>query len=476
MVRRRLFSVNDHFYQGKPRYFIAECSNYSCFCVHVEGVQNTSCRSYLLFFVSKQRRLFKFIQPRTQLVATQCGVVKRIFFSTGELSGDLQGSILIRALTREALSRNVVVKLYGLGGSLMKQEGLELLQDTSKISSIGLIEAVPHLWASWSMIQNAIERVIEDPPDIAILIDYVGPNLQLASKLRKIFPGLPIVYYIAPQEWVWGYANQKVPFLLRYVESIGEICDKVYSIFPAEHAYYQRHQIASEYVGHPLFSSDWKKGNETNQKRARESLQLALDAVVIALVPASREQEIRYILPIMAQAAKHIQDQLVDEDVVFIVPCSRDDFRAKIQQQLTRSGVSQFRIYDKTSSSIVIAAANLCIMKSGTVNLEAVAMQVPQLVLYRLSNWSAWLGRNVLGLQIPFIASPNCVEMRLVVPELVQENATAENVSKAALNLLRTKHEQQRMLTDYERIAKVLHCPEGTSRAAKSMFELMQTD
>ncbi|GJQ14931.1 hypothetical protein GpartN1_g6722.t1 [Galdieria partita] len=475
-----MFAVNGYFSQTEAKirhfHFAHRSSLSSCFCVYIYKIRNTSCRVYSLV-VSNQRRSLKFVSPRIRIAATaQCGEVKRIFLSTGELSGDLQGSILIRALKREALSQNIAVKFYGLGGYLMKQEGLELLQDTSKVSSIGLIEALPYLWDSWNMIHKAIERVIDDPPDIVILIDYVGPNIQLATKLRRIFPGLPIVYYIAPQEWVWGYANQKVPFLLRYVATISEICDKVYSIFPAEHAYYQRHQVVSEYIGHPLFSSDWKIWNETDQRKARESLQLPLDGVVIALVPASREQEIRYILPVMAQAAKYIQDQLGDENIVFIVPCSRDDFRVKIQQQLANNGVSRFRIYDKTHSSIVIAAANLCIMKSGTVNLEAVAMQVPQVVLYRLSNWSAWLGRNILGLRIPFIASPNCVEMRQVVPELVQENATAENVSRAALDLLRTKHEQQRMLTDYERIVKVLHCSEGTSRAAKSMFELMQTD
>lgn len=247
----------------------------------------------------------------------------------------------------------------------------------------------------------------------------------------------------------------------------------MYSIFPAEHAYYQRHQIASEYIGHPIFSSEWKKYNETNQTKAREVLQLPLDALIIALVPASRKQEIRYILPIMAQAAKYIQDHLVDKDIIFIVPCSRDDFRAEIQQHLTTNGISKFHIYDKASSSLVIAAANLCLMKSGTVNLEAVVMQVPQVVLYRLSEWSAWFARNVLGLHIPFIAAPNCVEMRQVVPELVQENATAENVAKAALHLLSSKLEQQRMLSEYERISKLLYAPGGVIPAAKSMFDLI---
>jgi len=304
------------------------------------------------------------------------------------------------------------------------------------------------------------------------LIDYIGPNIQLAHQLRKIFPGLPIVYYIAPQEWVWGYAQQKVPFLLRYVTKIGELCDKVYSIFPAEHEYYQKHQIASEYVGHPLFSScEYNDSTTISQRQARQLLQLSLDALIIALVPASRMQEMKYILPIMAKAAKYIQDQL-DENVIFIVPCSRDDFRHEIQRQLEMNSIAKFHIFQQTNACVVIAAANLCIMKSGTVNLEAVAMQVPQIVLYRLSDWSAWIARNILGLHIPFIASPNCVEMRPVVPEWIQENASAENVAKSALQLLHSKQEQQRMLTEYERIASLLRFPQGPNRAAKSMLQL----
>jgi len=135
-----------------------------CFCVLVNRIQNTPCRSYDRLAVSYRSRPFP---CRVLMVASHRGgsrVVKRIFFSTGELSGDLQGSILIRALKQEAENRNVLLQLYGLGGPLMKQEGLQLLQDTSKVSSIGLIEAFPHLWTSWNMIQKAIQQAIDDPP------------------------------------------------------------------------------------------------------------------------------------------------------------------------------------------------------------------------------------------------------------------------------------------------------------------------
>eukprot|EP00871_Galdieria_phlegrea_P003364 jgi/Galph1/4028/GphlegSOOS_G2664.1 len=408
---------------------------------------------------------------KLQVFASDHVTTKRIFISTGELSGDLQGSILIRALKEEAVLRNIKLQLYGLGGQLMQQEGLELILNTSKISSIGLIEAIPFLWSSLLMKNRTLQHLILDPPDVAILIDYAGPNLEIAPRIRNIFPGIPMLYYIAPQEWVWGYNNQKVPSFLCYTTLIRQLCSKIYAVFPAEHDYYRQHGINSEYIGHPLFSS--LKHTKLTRLEARKQLGIASNELVIALVPASRQQELKYILPVTLKAAKMIQQVLHGKQILFVIPCSRSDFKYAIQSQATQVGLSNFSIYDHSLSTVVIASADLCIMKSGTVNLEAVAWSVPQVVLYRLSDWTAWLAKHVLHLQVPFIAAPNCVEMQTVVPEFVQESATAEHIAETACKLLQDEKERQEMIRGYERISSLLYNPDSAGQAAKSILDIV---
>ena len=127
----------------------------------------------------------------------------RLLISTGEVSGDLQGSFLINALQSEAAKRSCPLDLIAIGGPRMQAAGAELIADTAPIGSIGLLEAMPLVWPTLKT-QKRVESFLKDrPPDAVVLIDYMGPNIRLGNKLRKTQPNIPIIYYIAPQEWAW---------------------------------------------------------------------------------------------------------------------------------------------------------------------------------------------------------------------------------------------------------------------------------
>ena len=151
----------------------------------------------------------------------------RIFISTGEVSGDLQGSLLARALKEQAISQNLDLELVGLGGERMASAGLTLLANTAAIGSVGLTESLRFIIPTWKIQQEVKRYLKSNPIDLLVLIDYMGPNLTIASFLRKTYPNLPIVYYIAPQAWIWSPTKKET-------EQIMAVTDRLLAIFPGE--------------------------------------------------------------------------------------------------------------------------------------------------------------------------------------------------------------------------------------------------
>lgn len=154
-----------------------------------------------------------------------------IFISTGEVSGDFQGAALAQAIYREAKQQNIPLTIRALGGEKMAAAGVNLLGNTAGIGSIGLLEALPFILPSFLLQQKVKQYLQQTPPDLAILIDYVTPNIAMGQFIKRHL-GIPIVYYIAPQEWVWEFQNNS--------QLITSFTDRILAIFPAEAQYYQK--------------------------------------------------------------------------------------------------------------------------------------------------------------------------------------------------------------------------------------------
>ncbi len=384
----------------------------------------------------------------------------KIFISTGEVSGDLQGALLIAALKRQAANRGWALEVVATGGDRMAAAGATLLGNTSAIGAVGIFESWPYLIPTLRLQGRVKQYLRNHPPDLAILIDYMGPNLAIGSYLRESLPKLPIVYYIAPQQWVWG------AFLERDTRRILAVCDRLLAIFPAEAKFYQRYGGDVTWVGHPLID---RMAQAPDRQQARATLQLNAEDTVITLLPASRKQELRYLLPVMLEAAQQIQAKL--PAVKFLIPASLPQFQQMIRQAIAPYLISNIRI--TAESQTAIAASDLAITKSGTVNLEIALMNVPQVVLYRLNPVTAWIAQHLLKFSAPFISPVNLVEMRSVVPELLQQQATPEAVVAAALPLLREEARRSQMLADYQSVRQSLGEPGVCDRAASVMLDML---
>lgn len=383
---------------------------------------------------------------------------RSIFISTGEVSGDWHGAILIEALRERAALRGIELEIVGLGGDRMAATGANLLGNTVGIGSIGAVEAIPYILPTIRLQENAKKLLKKNPPDVAVLIDYMMPNQGMGYFAKRVL-NIPVVYYIAPQEWVWSFNDKNT-------KAIAAFTDKLLAIFPQEAVYYEKQGTNVQWVGHPFVDLMAKIPDRSN---ARKILGIAEDELVVTLLPASRTQELKDVMPIILKAAKIIQAKL--PHVKFWLPLSLERYRPAVEKLLAEYEINATIISGQ--SQIAISAADLVLSKSGTVNLETALLNVPQVILYRVSAITAWIARHIVKLQLPFISPVNLVNMESVVPEFVQNEAIPEAIAASALDLLTNPQSRQTMLDGYARVRKSLGDTGAINRVADSIIDYL---
>ncbi len=384
----------------------------------------------------------------------------RIFISTGEVSGDLQGSLLITALKRQAVAMGLELEILALGGEKMQEAGAILLGNTSSIGSMGILEGLPYVLPTLQVQRRAIASLKQNPPDLVVLIDYMSPNLGIGTFMQQNLPHVPVVYYIAPQEWAWSLN-------LRNTNRIVGFTDKLLAIFPEEARYYRQQGAEVSWVGHPLVD---RMQDAPSRQAARTTLGIPPEQIAIALLPASRRQELKYLLPVIFEAAQTIQAKL--PEVHFWIPLSLEIYRQPIEEAIERYGLQATVLSGQQKE--VFAAADLAISKSGTVNLELALLNVPQVVVYRLNPMTAWIARQFLKGSITFASPPNLVVMKPIVPEFLQEEATPENIIEAAMELLLNSSRRQQTLADYREMQRNLGEIGVCDRAAQEILGMLR--
>ena len=386
----------------------------------------------------------------------------RVLISTGEVSGDLQGGLLVEALYRQAALRDLPLEVMALGGQRMQAAGAELLADTAPMGAIGLWEALPLVLPTLKL-QAKVNRVLKQrPPEAVVLIDYMGANVRLGKRLRRELPSVPITYYIAPQEWAWRMNDGGTSSLLAFT-------DRILAIFPEEASFYAAHGAEVTWVGHPLL--DLASRRPERQEACR---QLGLDPSgrLLLLLPASRPQELRYLMPVLAKVAAALQAR--DPSLAVIVPAGLQRFERPLAEALAEAGVRGRVISADEADALkpaLFAAADLALGKSGTVNLELALQGVPQVVGYRVSRLTAWVAKNVLRFQVDHISPVNLLLKERLVPELLQADFTVEGFLQQAVPLLEDGQARQHMLDGYRRLRDTLGTSGVTDRAAGAILD-----
>jgi len=338
--------------------------------------------------------------------------MRRLLISTGEVSGDLQGGLLVQALHDEAQSRGLELEVVALGGERMRKAGATLLANTTAMGAIGLWEALPLVWPTLQIQRRVDQWLRESPPDGVVLIDYMGANVNLGVKVKRRLPGTPILYYIAPQEWAFRVGEGGTTRLIGFT-------DRILAIFPEEARFYGSRGADVTWVGHPLIDT---LSQLPSRDEARAALGLQPGQRLLLLFPASRQQELRYLLPTLAQAAAELQRRCPGLQVM--VPAGQASFEPVLRDLLEQAGV-QARVIPAAEADglrpVLCAAADLALNKSGTVNLELALRGVPQVVAYRVSRPTAWVAKTILRFHVDHISPVNLVVGERLVPELLQD-------------------------------------------------------
>ena len=386
---------------------------------------------------------------------------KKIFISTGEVSGDLHGSLLSRALFDEAKKYSIDLEICGLGGKRMREEGVEILKDTTSISAIGIWEALPLILPTLKIQKKFYKLIKNHPPNCLILIDYMGPNIKIGTKLKNSKTNIPIYYYIAPQEWAWRVGNNTTTDLINF-------SDKIFAIFKQEANFYKRRGGNVLWVGHPMI--DLTKKLPT-KRESRKVLKLNSNQNILLLMPASRPQELRYILPTFMKTAKKLQEKY--PNLIVYIPSCRKVFDERFRGALKKYQVKGEVISEKNNAELrpyIYSLTKLALSKSGTVNMELALYGIPQIVGYRVSRVTAFIAKKILNFKVKFISPVNLLVKKLIIPEFVQKNFDDKKIFSKACKLLDRTSEKIKIKKGYALLKRELGEKGVVERAAKEII------
>ena len=370
----------------------------------------------------------------------------RILLVAGEASGDAHGADLVSVLK----ARQPQLDIFGVGGPALRAAGMQTLVDAAAIAGMGLFEAADKLTALLRT-YRALTRILRaHPPDLLVLIDFPEFNLRLAKVAKHV--NVPVFYYISPQVWAWRKKR---------VHTIAKWVDLLAAVFPFEPDFYSAHGCSVEFVGHPLV------GRVRPTRSRADTLRLYhLNPVrkTIALLPGSRTQEVRYLLPPLLQATT-----VLGEGYQFILAVASTLDRAQIETTV-RAHSAVIRVVQGDTYNIA-HAADLAVVASGTATLEVALLERPMVIVYRLAPVTYALAR--LFVRVPFIGMPNLIAERQVVPELIQSAVTPERIATEAQRLLTDAQAYSVAQDGLREVRARLGQPGAAKRTADLIFNLL---
>ncbi|WP_404344712.1 lipid-A-disaccharide synthase [Vreelandella venusta] len=335
--------------------------------------------------------------------------LQRVYLVAGELSGDILGA----GLMRELRARHPTVEFRGMGGPRMEAQGLESRFPLETLSVMGLVEVLKHLPELLSVRRTLREEALAWQPDIMIGIDAPDFNIGLEKQLREA--GLKTAHYVSPSVWAWRQGR---------VKKIAKAVDLMLTLLPFEADFYHRHQVPVSFVGHPLAD---ELPLENDRDGARQALGLAPDTPVLALLPGSRGNEIRFMGATFLDAVTLLCQRHPSLQVV--IPAATAQRHTELSQLLANyPALTQQVTLLEGQAREAMVASDAVLLTSGTAALEAMLCHRAMLVAYKMAPATHWLAKRLVKTQ--WISLPNLIAQESVVPELIQHAATPEAIAE----------------------------------------------
>jgi lipid-A-disaccharide synthase len=377
----------------------------------------------------------------------------RLGIIAGEASGDILGAELICALKKRCPD----LEVYGIGGDEMRQAGCESLFPMEKLSVMGIAEIIKRLPELIRIRRKVFQYFKQNPPDLFIGIDAPDFNLTLEEKLKKC--GIPTVHYVSPSVWAWRRGRLK---------KIGRAVDLMLTLFPHETEFYHQHShITAKFVGHPLAD---KISLHNPKTEGKIKLNLSPTQPVIAILPGSRANEIHYLAEIFIRTAQQCLKRF--PNLQFISPMINSERQKQFTKILEKIAPQLPIALINQQSREAMKAADVILLASGTATLEAMLINRPMVVAYRMSPITYLIAK--LLIKTRYIALPNLLTHRQLVPEFIQKNATVENLSTAVIYFL----ENKKTIETVQKTFHDLHLNmkmNASEKAAEAILELLQS-
>ncbi len=368
----------------------------------------------------------------------------RIGIVAGEASGDLLGAGLIAAIKIRVPDAEFV----GIAGPRMLATGCQSLFAQEKLAVMGLTEVLPHVREILAIRKQLLHYFIANPPDVFVGVDAPSFNTWLELKLRQ--HGVKTVHYVSPSVWAWRQYR---------VKKIARAVDHMLTLFPFEAQFYAQQGMQVTFVGHPLANTI---PLEDQQLQARQTLGIATDTKMIAILPGSRLSEIKYLLGDFLATARHCYNE--SRELRFMIPAVGSRARALIETMVAAQAPDMpIRIVNDRAHD-VMAAADVVLLASGTATLEALLLKRPMVVAYRVSRLTAWIARRFL--HIKHFALPNLLADQILVPEFIQEQINPQPMAEKVLYYLFNAAERQRLVRHFTDIHQELRCDASNKAAA----------
>lgn len=365
----------------------------------------------------------------------------KIMFCCGEVSSDLVASELIKELYKLDSS----LEIFGIGGEKCKNAGMNVLADITHYNTVGLIEAIPYLKIYKNVLTYVQKLLYQKKPDLLLLIDNEGFNLKIAKFAKKL--NIPVIYYFAPQVWLFLSFRKKF---------IANLITHILAVYKKEFEVYQKTKTKVTYVGHPIIDI-------CNPKLSRqdflEKFNLDANKPIIGLFPGSRNQEIKNLLLLFIKSALKIKKEIPETQ--FLLSVASKNYEEEIKKMVGNTDIKVITGY----SQDIIKNSNFIITCSGSITIEATYLNIPMIIVYKTSILTYFIAYLITNYK--FIAMPNILANKEIVPELLQNKANVSNIKNLAIKMLEDKKYTNNIKEELKKIANSIGEKGNLKKTAK---------
>ncbi|WP_395377065.1 lipid-A-disaccharide synthase [Marinicella sp. W31] len=372
----------------------------------------------------------------------------KVAIVTGEASGDLLAAELLISLKELGCAYEAIA----VGGERVKQAGARIIQDNDAFAVMGLVEVLKDLPRLLRLKKKIVQDILAFQPDVFIGVDAPDLNFPIAKELKR--HGITTVHYVSPSVWAWRPKR---------VYKMAGFLDGVLTLFPFEPPLYEKAQLKAVFCGHPAAN---QLPLQIDKQAAKAALGLDPEKPVLAVLPGSRNREIKHMTPIFAQAIKRLEQSLQNWQVV----------TANVTDKKCQAVLQVFADADvdcqRTDSALaLLKAADATLLASGTVALEAMLCKTPMVVSYKISPLTSFIVKSLRMMQLPYYSLPNVIHGDFLVPELMQKQANAEEISQALVALIET--DSDALIKRFTELHEQIQAPQE-HMAASAILELLR--